>query len=101
MKDLHENKLFYRSLQLCYAVLAIATLEVFPPLNDLLQLTTNSLSTDNDTFINESSVAFQQPIVSVWIRAVDFPIFMSLIMILDTVLSFSLERAIVRVFENT
>lgn len=90
MKDLHENKLFYRSLQICYAVLAICALEIFPPLNDILQLTAlPSVDTLDENIAS--------PVIDL-IRAVDFPVFILLLMALDTVLSFSLERAVLRAF---
>ena len=38
MEDIWDNKLLLRSLQVCYGVLISCALEVFPPLNDLLQL---------------------------------------------------------------
>ena len=38
MKSLRENKLLMRSLQACYILIALLVLEVFPPMNDLLQL---------------------------------------------------------------
>jgi hypothetical protein len=92
MKDLRENKLFYRSLQVCYAVLAICALEVFPPLNDLLQLTAlPSVNTLDESVSN--------PIIDL-IRTVDFPVFMSLLMALNTILSFSFERTVLHAFER-
>lgn len=92
MKDLHENKLFYRSLQVCYAFLAICALEVFLPLNDLMQLTALP-----SAGVLEESVS--HPVIDL-IRIVDFPIFMSLLMALDTVLSFAFERTVLRAFER-
>jgi len=38
MEDLTENKLLFRSIQGCYFVLFVCALEVFPPLNQLMQL---------------------------------------------------------------
>ena len=92
MKDLHENRLFYRSLQVCYAVLVICSLEIFPPLNDLLQLT--SLPSVSELTIDETN-----PYHSL-IRVVDFPIFMCAVMAVNTLLSFSFERMILRTFEG-
>ena len=91
MKDLHENKLFYRSIQVCYSVLAICALELFPPLNDLLQLTTLPS-------VAELTVDSSNPVHSL-IEVVDFPVFMCCLMAVNTVLSFSFERTILRIFE--
>ena len=93
MKDLRENKLFYRSLQVCYSVLAICALEIFPPLNDLLQLT--SLPSVSELSVDSSSCQ-----VNSLIKAVDFPIFMCSLMAVNTFLSFSFERMVLRVFEG-
>lgn len=92
MKDLHENKLFYRSLQVCYIVLAICALEVFPPLNDLLQLT--ALPS-----VDTLDKGLSNPFIDL-IRILDFPVFMSLLMALNTVLSFFFERTVLRAFER-
>jgi hypothetical protein len=92
MKDLRENKLFYRSLQVCYAVLAICALEVFPPLNDLLQLTT--LPSVSDLTMDDSN-----PLHSV-IAMVDFPLFMCGLMAINTLLAFLFERTIRQTFES-
>jgi len=92
MKDLRENRFFYRSLQVCYAVLAICSLEVFPPLNDLLQLT--SLPS-----VTELTIDNPNPIHSL-IKLVDFPVFMCSLMAVNTVLSFSFERMVLKAFEG-
>jgi len=39
MEDLKENTLLFRSITLCYCVLLVCALDMFPPLNQLLQLT--------------------------------------------------------------
>lgn len=92
MKDLHENKLFYRSLQVCYAALAICSLEIFPPLNDLLQLTTLPS-------VSEITVEKTNPLQNM-IMAIDFPVSMCTLMAINTVLAFSFERMVLRFFEG-
>jgi hypothetical protein len=99
MKDLHENKLFYRSLQLCYTVLAIATLEIFPPLNDLLQLTIGSLELSSG-ISHQGPFLSQFPLLAAGIEMLDFPICLSLLMVLDTGLSVAFERFVIKVFES-
>jgi hypothetical protein len=99
MKDLHENKLFYRSLQLCYAVLAIATLEIFPPLNDLLQLTISSIELSSG-ISHEGTFLSQFPLLATGIKMLSFPICLALLMILDTGLSIAFERFVIKAFES-
>jgi manganese-transporting P-type ATPase len=90
MQHLHENKLLYRSLQLCYAVLAVCALEVFPPLSDLMQLsalpTVADLSSDTESYFVDL------------VRLIDFPVFLTGVMVVDTALAFAWERFIVRSF---
>jgi cation-transporting ATPase 13A1 len=94
MQDLRENHLFYRSLLACYAVLTICALEVFPPLNDLLQL--SALPTTSTIHL----VSEISPSMVVFLKSVDFSIFLCAIMALNTFLSFAFEKAILRSFEN-
>ena len=87
MQSLHENKLLYRSLQVCYAVLLVCALEIFPPLNDLMQLT--SLPTMSEIEHAESV----HPLFQL-VRLVGFQVFLPVLMIVDTVLAFAAERAL-------
>ena len=96
MCDLRENKLLYRSLAVCYAVLAICCLEIFPPLNDLLQLTTLPSTNTDDGFVFDASK--QHELISTLVNAVDFPFFMFGLMVVDTMLAFSAERLVLRMF---
>ena len=92
MKDLRENRLFYRSLQVCYAVLAISALEIFPPLNDLLQLTTLPS-------VSELTIDDTNPLHAV-ISVVDFPILVCVLMASNTLMAFLFEQTIRRMFEG-
>jgi hypothetical protein len=93
MADLWENKLLYRSLQACYAVLMICALEAFPPLNDLLQLTAMPSVVDSDlTFA-------VNPLTDV-VRSLDFPVFFCVVMVVETILVFLVERTILSTFEG-
>ena len=87
MQDLHQNKLMYRSRQCCYAIFAICALEVFPPLNDLMQLT--ALPDVKDRIIEPRAAVL--PLIQI-IDSIGFPFFIFALMILDTVLAFSVER---------
>jgi hypothetical protein len=110
MKDLKENKLFYRSLLVCYAVIAICTLEIFPPLNELLQLaplptitaamptTTTDAGADPAaaaTFDNTIPMVAQQ-----LLSTISFSGFLAALMVVDTLLVFTFERTIRRTFEQ-
>jgi cation-transporting ATPase 13A1 len=105
MEPLQKNKLLVRSLQLCYGVLLICALEIFPPLNDLMQLaefpdTTESAEWNND--VESSSVEQQGGLIlgmlNQLVKSTGFPVFMCGLMIVDTVLAFASERIILRIF---
>lgn len=89
MQSLPQNMLLYRSLQASYAVLLICALEIFPPLNDLMQLT--ALPTVSEVEFVESS----QPLFQL-IRLVGFEVFLPTLMIADTVLAYAVERFVRR-----
>jgi cation-transporting ATPase 13A1 len=94
MGDLRENKLLYRSIQICYAVLAICALEVFPPFNDLLQLSSMpNLQSDDVSFSTASSA-----MLGSMVHTLDFRVFMCGLMVVDTILVFAVESVIVRNF---
>jgi hypothetical protein len=96
MKDIYENKLFYRNLQILYVILISCALEIFPPLNDMLQLSTLP------------TVVAEVPAVrKLWFKSFDvilsfltFPGFITWMMILDTLLSWSFERTVRHVYSS-
>jgi cation-transporting ATPase 13A1 len=91
MANLNENKLMYRSLQVCYASLLIMCLEVFPPLNDLLQLSPMPVVMN----IEQDSGSLRQ-----LMSLVGLPVFLCGLMTIDTALVFSLERFFVNKFNG-
>eukprot|EP00549_Striatella_unipunctata_P001366 CAMPEP_0118721952 /NCGR_PEP_ID=MMETSP0800-20121206/31071_1 /TAXON_ID=210618 ORGANISM="Striatella unipunctata, Strain CCMP2910" /NCGR_SAMPLE_ID=MMETSP0800 /ASSEMBLY_ACC=CAM_ASM_000638 /LENGTH=307 /DNA_ID=CAMNT_0006629999 /DNA_START=24 /DNA_END=945 /DNA_ORIENTATION=- len=103
MEDFYENALFLRSVQACYAVLFVCALEIFYPLNQLLELsplpdpddvlTVLVLEKENDT---QSNVWWLNPLI----EAIGFPPTMCLLMVMDCVLSYSMELATRRCFEE-
>jgi cation-transporting ATPase 13A1 len=102
MESLWQNKLLLRSLQACYAVLFGCALEVFPPLNDLLQLTEMPVMDGTEgIFASKGSddSTFLQPILHSSISAVGFPGFLALLMVLDSVLALAAERTVLRLFD--
>jgi hypothetical protein len=99
MKDIYENKLFYRNLQILYVLLISCALEIFPPLNDMLQLSTLP------TVVAEAPAARK---LKFWYKSLDailsiltFPGFITSMMILDTLLSWSFERTVRIVYSST
>lgn len=101
MEDLQENTLLLRSIQGCYAVLFICATEVFPPLNDLFQLSpfpiTNMDTMSDDDWIVTVSQAGG---LTNFVRQVGFPTAMCSFMAVDTVLAFASEKIIVRMIEG-
>lgn len=98
MQNLTDNKLLYRSLQVCYLVLAICALEVFPPLNDLMQVSALPSGSEQS---DSTSVVLESSFMTALVRMVGFPVFLSGLMVLDTVLAFGWERFIIRTFEKS
>jgi cation-transporting ATPase 13A1 len=99
MEDFHENKMLLRGVQICHAVIWICALELFPPLNDLLQLTsfpqTDVSVAEDDEWV--ASVAQAGGLTQV-VRTLGFPTFMCLLMAADTVIAYFVEKAISRFF---
>eukprot|EP00977_Amphora_coffeiformis_P013872 scaffold3763_cov165-Amphora_coffeaeformis.AAC.23 len=89
MQSLSENIMLYRSLQVCYAILLVCALEIFPPLNDLMQMT--SLPTVSEIDHVESL----HPLFQL-VRLVGFQVFLPVLMIVDTVLAVAAERVVRR-----
>ncbi len=105
VEPLRQNKLLWRSLQLCYVILFACALEIFPPLNDLFQLAEFpdvvgdgvkdwmvDNSNPNDTYL--------MPILTRLVQSVGFNVFMTGLMLFDIILVFSSERMILQYFKR-
>lgn len=97
MESLPENTLLYRSIQACYFVLFVCALEVFPPLNQLMQL--SPLPTAGPpTFNLDDAIGYDSSIVhDVLLQAVNsvgFRTMLCVIMTMDTALVTLAEKAI-------
>ncbi|KAL7459250.1 hypothetical protein ACHAWC_011327 [Mediolabrus comicus] len=95
MESLTENKLLFRSIQACYAGLFVCALDMFPPLNQLLQLSPLP-STGPPTF-NVNVVGEIGGIQGLMIQAIDdfgFRLMLCVIMCLDTSFVLLAEKAI-------
>ena len=93
MQDLHENKLMMRGLQLCYCTLFVCALEIFPPINDLLQLaplpaTVVSMSIENS--------AFHLKVLNVFLNSIGFKGTLCFFMASDTVVAYVAEKALLK-----
>jgi manganese-transporting P-type ATPase len=101
-ENLRENKLMMRSLMACYTALLLCAFEAFPPLNDLLQLSSFPDITKQVAAAAGDSGS-EELAVNEWLssilRVVDFPAFMCTLMLADTALSFLVERTIIRIFK--
>ncbi|GKY92667.1 hypothetical protein MPSEU_000236700 [Mayamaea pseudoterrestris] len=86
MADLTENKLFYRSLQVCYATLFILVTECFPPLNDLFQLS------QLPAVVVDMGGSKVSGVLDGLVLSVGFPTFIGGLMMVDTVLVYGAER---------
>jgi len=102
VEPLRENKMLFRSLQACYAVLLCCSLELFPPLSDLLQLSefpsvesNEAQDWQKETLGSDLILSLANGIVS----SVGFPTFISGLMLVDTLLTFAVERCVVRFFD--
>jgi len=104
MENLTENKLLFRSIQACYAVLFVCALDMFPPLNQLLQLTPLP-STGPPAFnINDVGQGGDvDSIRSLMLQAIDaigFRLMLCVIMCLDTALVTLSEKTIRSVMDG-
>ena len=109
MENLNENVVLFRSIQVCYLVLFVCALDMFPPLNQLLQLSPLPSSGrpvfhsnfDNDAGEYNASddiAADDENILQQWLlQAVDlvgFRMLLCVIMCLDTALVVGAEHAL-------
>ena len=92
---------------MCYTILAVCALEIFPPLNDLMQLaefpdTVNPESLEwmkENSFSDQSTVPLV-PIHTQLVQSIGFKTFMIGLMACDTFLVFASEKIILKAFER-
>jgi len=97
MRSLRENTLLWRSFVLCTVAAHACVFEVFPPLNELLQLSSLSEASHHgvaemDDYAGGVMAAWMQFLSQNW----SFRGMLSFIMIADTALVWMIERNIVR-----
>ena len=102
MESLSDNKLLFRSIQGCYFILFVCAAELFPPLNQLLQL--SPLPTSGPPAFQRGSISgyddesFVHDILLGGVTSVGFQTMLCLIMVLDTALVCLAERTIRSLF---
>ena len=102
MQNFSENKMMLRSVQICYGVLFACALEVFPPLNQLMQLT--PLPEDGAEIPRMSTGAvgdaegFVEGLASTLVPEIGFKLTLCLLMGADTVLVYVAEKTLQALF---
>lgn len=100
MEDLHENKLMMRGLQFCFGTLFICALEIFPPINDLLQLAPLPSSTDEMVYEGTTILTgIHLQLLRKFIDAIGFKATLSLFMAADVIVAYFAEKMIIRLFQ--
>lgn len=106
VEPLRGNKILWRSLQICYVILFACALEVFPPINDLFQLAEFPDVTGDGPkhwMVNSNSNQYGVFLVSnltSLVQTIGFKVFMTGLMLCDTILVFSFENLILRCFQK-
>jgi len=102
MQDLHENKLMLKSLQACYIVLFACAFEIFPPLNDLLQLSPlpSGLPKEDDVESNSMMPSMCIEYMKLLIDSIGIKTALCLVMCLDSVTVYFAEKSLIRIFEG-
>ena len=96
MQNLSENKLMLRSVQICYVTLFACALEVFPPLNALMQLT--PLPEDGAEVFSASGGI--EEALSFLVDSIGFKSTLGLFMLVDVALSYQVEKIIQQIFNT-
>jgi cation-transporting ATPase 13A1 len=98
MESLSENVLLFRSIQACYFVLFVCALEVFPPLNQLMQLSPLP-RTDPPMFHHSGEDGYVIILLRDSVKLVGFRTLLCIIMTVDTAIVSLTEMTIRSVLE--
>ena len=110
MESLSDNKLLFRSIQGCYFVLFVCAAEIFPPLNQLMQLSPLPTSGPPAFHIHENErgnisgyddESFVHGVLLGGVTSAGFQTMLCVIMVLDTALVCVAERTIRSLFERS
>jgi manganese-transporting P-type ATPase len=100
MEDLRENKMMVRALQFCYTILFCCALEIFPPLNDLLQLAplpSDSILVSSHSYTGDIYVKSLQILA----ETIGFKSTLCFFMVVDSICSYLGEKSLIRFFERS
>jgi len=102
VEDLRDNKLLLRSLKVCYAVLFVCALELFPPINELLQLTPLPQGDDRTADLM-SEILRENPQYEMLQQFEPFGFKTTLVtmMVIDSVASYYAERGLLHLFDSS
>lgn len=103
MEDLTDNKLLFRTIQGCYFVLFVCAVEIFPPLNQLMQLSPLPSSGPPLFHLGEGighDAGFVHDMLLQSVGFVGFRTMLCVIMCLDTSLVTMAEKLIRSIFDS-
>ena len=98
MQNLTENKLMLRSVQISYIALFACALEIFPPLNELMQLT--PLPADGAEVFTVAGGGGLGEQLSIVVESIGFKLTLCVSMIIDSVLAYQAEMIVQKTFGN-
>jgi cation-transporting ATPase 13A1 len=101
MEDLRENKMMVKALQIAYAILFCCALEIFPPLNHLLQLAPLPVNSNAVCTITDNTGDHDIYVKSLQIlpEIIGFKSTLCFFMIVDSIFSYIGEKSLIRFFE--
>ena len=100
MQDLRENKVMVKALQICYVTLFGCALEVFPPLNDLMELAPLPRHGEALFGVVESELTIlHKSILIPLTEYLGFKATLCAVMVLDTLLTYLSEKTLIKFFE--
>jgi len=102
VEDLRDNKLLVQSLKVSYAVLFVCALELFPPLNELLQLTPLP-SGDDATAHLTLEILRENPQFEMlqMFEPLGFKTTLVVTMAIDSLASYYGEKGLIRLFDSS
>jgi cation-transporting ATPase 13A1 len=99
MQDLVENKMMLKSVQLCYLLLFGCVLELFPPLNDFMQLAPFPRQREAIKIAMPTDSSFSSWCYVHFVDSIGFKWVLCVLMVADTSMSYYVEKYLVRYFE--
>ncbi|KAL3759437.1 hypothetical protein ACHAWU_000736 [Discostella pseudostelligera] len=94
MESLSENVLLFRSIQACYFILFVCAMEVFPPLNQLMQLSPLPRTGPPTFNLRDDEEGYGNILIIGAVNAVGFRTMLCIIMSLDTMMVTLAEKTV-------